>query len=91
MVKGLKQLAERPKYKVKGMNTAELIYQKSKQLPEPIVTELLHYLEFLESKYYPENVQETLRILQNPSLMAQIKASEKTFAAKAGFIPNGDK
>jgi hypothetical protein len=44
-------------------------------------------LEFLESKYYPQNVQETLSILQNPSLMAQIKASEKTFAAKTGFIP----
>lgn len=69
------------------MNTAELIYQKSKQLPDPIVHELLHYLEFLESRYYQQNSDETLAILQNPSLMAQIKASEKTFANKTGFIP----
>ena len=69
------------------MNTAELIYQKSKQLPESIAIELLHYLEFLESKYYPQNVQETLSVLQNPALMAQIKTSEKTFVAKTGFIP----
>lgn len=69
------------------MNTAELIYQKSKQLPAPIVNELLHYLEFLESRYYQQNPDETLAILQNSSLMAQIKASEKTFANKTGFIP----
>jgi exonuclease V gamma subunit len=69
------------------MNTAELIYQKSQKLPEPIVIELLHYLEFLESKYIPQNAQETLAILQNPALMAQIKTSEKTFAAKTGFVP----
>ena len=69
------------------MNTAELIYQKSQNLPEPIVIELLHYLEFLESKYIPQNAQETLAILQNPALMAQIKSSEKTFAEKTGFVP----
>jgi hypothetical protein len=69
------------------MNTAELIYQKSQNLPEPIAIQLLHYLEFLESKYIPKNTQETLAILQNPSLMTQIKASEKTFAAKTGFMP----
>jgi hypothetical protein len=69
------------------MNTAELIYQKSQNLPEPLVIELLHYLEFLESKYYPNNAQETLAILQDPLLMAQIKTAEKTFANKTGFIP----
>ena len=69
------------------MNTAELIYQKSKQLPEPIAVELLHYLEFLENRYLLQSEQETLDILQNPLLMAQIRASEKTFATKTGFIP----
>ena len=70
------------------MNTAELIYQKSKRLPEPVVNELLHYLEFLESKYYQEHPSETAYILNNSSLMQQIKASEKTFTDKTGFIPS---
>jgi hypothetical protein len=70
------------------MNTAELIYEKSKQLPESLVHQVLDYLEFLEIKYQQEIESETLYVLQNNSLMQQIKESEKTFANKTGFIPS---
>ena len=84
------------------MNTVELIYEKSKKLPEPVVNELLHYLEFLENKHNQRHIsetvlvnleewnslQETLYVLQNPSLMQQIKASERTFVNKTGFVPS---
>ena len=70
------------------MNTAELIYEKSKQLPEPLVHQVLDYLEFLETKYRQEIESETLYVLQNDLLMQQIKESEKTFADKTGFIPS---
>jgi hypothetical protein len=70
------------------MNTAELIYEKSRQLPESIAHQVLDYLEFLESKYHQENASETLYVVQNSSLMTQIKDSEKTFANKTGFIPS---
>jgi Protein of unknown function (DUF2281) len=33
------------------MNTAELIYQKSQKLPEPIINEVLDFIDFLEYKY----------------------------------------
>jgi hypothetical protein len=70
------------------MNTAELIYEKSKQLPESVAHQVLDYLEFLESKYHQSDISETLSVLQNVSLMKQIENSEKTFANKTGFIPS---
>jgi hypothetical protein len=70
------------------MNTAELIYEKSKQLPESVAHQVLDYLEFLESKYHQPDISETLSVLQNVSLMKQIENSEKTFANKTGFIPS---
>jgi hypothetical protein len=33
------------------MTTAELIYQKSQKLPEPIINEVLEFIDFLEYKY----------------------------------------
>ncbi|MFI3218252.1 MAG: DUF2281 domain-containing protein [Methylococcales bacterium] len=70
------------------MNTAELIYEKSKQLPESLAHQVLDYLEFLEIKYQQEIESETLYVLQNNALMQQIKESEKTFSNKTGFIPS---
>lgn len=70
------------------MNTAELIYEKSKHLPESVAHQVLDYLEFLESKYHQSDMSETLSVLQNVSLMKQIENSEKTFANKTGFIPS---
>lgn len=70
------------------MNTAELIYEKSKKLPESVAHQVLDYLEFLENKYHQSDISETLSVLQNVSLMKQIENSEKTFANKTGFIPS---
>lgn len=64
------------------MNTSELIYEKTKRLPEALAHQVLDYVEFLTSK------SETLAVLQNPGLMAQIRASEQTFAEKTGFVPD---
>lgn len=47
------------------MNTAELIYQKAKALPEAEAREILDFMEFLESKRRGEN--ETAYLLQEPA------------------------
>ncbi len=45
------------------MNTAELIYEKSKQLPDNVTTQILDFVEYLESKQHQkkENVMKHLQ------------------------------
>jgi hypothetical protein len=37
-----------------AMSTAEVIFEKAKHLPDPLQSEVLHFVEFLLAKYDPE-------------------------------------
>lgn len=55
------------------MNTAELIYQKAKALPEVEAREILDFMEFLETKRRDES--ETAYLLQEPANARRLLAA----------------
>ena len=57
-------------YKENNMNTAELIYEKSKQLPEPVACQVLDFISYLEQK-------ETKTSSQNTNVMTHLQKSIK--------------
>jgi len=78
------------------MTIADIIYEHVKAMPTAMVREVLDFIEFLESKRTSEDkitldlkewesLQETLYVLQNPSLMKQIAHSTETFRQGTGY------
>ncbi|NOQ35894.1 MAG: DUF2281 domain-containing protein [Methylococcaceae bacterium] len=57
------------------MNTAELIYQKSKQLPEIVNVQILHFVEYLEEKHKLAEASQTAK--QSTDVMTHLQASIK--------------
>jgi hypothetical protein len=55
------------------MNTAELIYQKAKTLPEVEAREILDFIEFLKTKRRSES--ETAYLLQEPANARRLLAA----------------
>jgi hypothetical protein len=55
------------------MNTAELIYQKAKALPEVEAREILDFMEFLETKRRGKS--ETAYLLQEPANARRLLAA----------------
>lgn len=55
------------------MNTAELIYQKAKALPDIEAREVLDFMEFLEAKRRSE--KETAYLLQEPANARRLLAA----------------
>ena len=53
------------------MNTAELIYEKAKQLPEPVANQVLDFITYLEQKQ-TENKQTSS---QNTNVMTHLQTS----------------
>ena len=66
------------------MEIAEKIHEHVKKMPFEMASEVLDFIEFLESKY--QSCQETNSVLNNPVLMAQIAQSQKTFQQGTGYI-----
>lgn len=60
-------------YKENNMNTAKLIYEKSKQLPEPVASQVLDFINYLEQK----ETQNKQTSLQNTNVMAHLQTSTK--------------
>jgi antitoxin YefM len=85
------------------MTIAETIYAHVKAMPIEQAREVLNFIEFLESKATAtsaelsesvtlsrqewESLQETVYVLQNSALMAQIAQSTTTFNQGTGYIP----
>ncbi|MDP1773063.1 MAG: DUF2281 domain-containing protein [Methylobacter sp.] len=63
------------------MNTAELIYQKAKALPEVEAREILDFMEFLESKRRGES--ETAYLLQEPANARRLLAADNIRAGRS--------
>lgn len=61
------------------MNTAELIYQKAKALPEAEAREILDFMEFLETKRRGEI--ETAYLLQEPANARRLLAAADNIRA----------
>ena len=61
------------------MNTAELIYQKAKRLPEVETREILDFMEFLETKRRGES--ETTYLLQEPANARRLLAAADNIRA----------
>ncbi|MGZ8183669.1 MAG: DUF2281 domain-containing protein [Methylobacter sp.] len=61
------------------MNTAELIYQKAKALPEVEAREILDFMEFLETKRRSES--ETAYLLQEPANARRLLAAAENIRA----------
>ncbi len=61
------------------MNTAELIYQKAKALPEVEAREILDFMEFLETKRRGES--ETAYLLQEPANARRLLAAADNIRA----------
>ncbi len=61
------------------MNTAELIYQKAKALPEAEAREILDFVEFLEAKRRGE--KETSYLLQEPANARRLLAAAENIRA----------
>jgi hypothetical protein len=66
------------------MEIAEKIHEHVKKMPFEMASEVLDFIEFLESKH--QHFQETDYVLNNPLLMAQIAQSQKTFQQGTGYI-----
>lgn len=62
------------------MNTAELIYQKAKALPEVEAREILDFMEFLETKRRGES--ETAYLLQEPANARRLLAADNIRAGR---------
>lgn len=47
------------------MNTAEIIYEKSKSFPEPVAKEALDFINYLEYKYQVSTQDKSKRKIKN--------------------------
>jgi len=66
----MKAIAAKQKTETTQMNTAELIYQESKELPEFEAKEVLDFVKFLKTK------QQRLKTTANIQLLHNVEMSE---------------
>jgi PHD/YefM family antitoxin component YafN of YafNO toxin-antitoxin module len=80
------------------MDIATTVYEHVKTMPQARAYQVLDFVQWLESKPSPAetitlstqewaNLQETLYVLQNSSLMTQIARSLETYQQGTGYQP----
>ena len=80
------------------MDIATAVYEQVKMMPHARASQVLDFVQWLESKPSAvetvtlstqewASLQETLYVLQNPSLMKQIASSLETYQQGTGYQP----